>query len=148
MHVLQTQDYQPASSSFLQLQVAPSVSQAFSSYVTPIQNSLNVEDFARIQTFEGSFTGSATLYQALLQSLTVPSLPDELTLRTSQAEEIWTTLLCVAYLELKLAERKDVWVLMVEKAMAWIEDALQAAGVDEVLKIRDTLMEKAKKEII
>jgi hypothetical protein len=36
------------------------------------------------------------------------------------AEILWATLLILAFLELKLADEADMWVLMAEKARTWI----------------------------
>ncbi|KAF8580008.1 hypothetical protein K439DRAFT_1415709 [Ramaria rubella] len=93
-----------------------------------------VESFARAQSFDGSFAGTPELFQLLAQQPTAPDMPD--TLRTADPT-IWCTLLCVAYLETKFEYAKDVWAFIVEKAMAWVKEALVdigGAAVIEALK--------------
>lgn len=52
---------------------------------------------------------------------------------TSVAEDkmldIAATAAVLAYLEVKLAGKKDEWEMMAEKAVAWLEEAMAAAGV-------------------
>lgn len=43
--------------------------------------------------------------------------------------DITATAAVLAYLEVKLAGKKDEWEMMAEKAVAWLEEAMAAAGV-------------------
>jgi hypothetical protein len=53
------------------------------------------------------------------------------------SEQVMATCLAVAYMEVRLADSKDVWEMVVEKAKTWMGSQV---GVDVV----DSLVEKAK----
>jgi hypothetical protein len=96
---------------------------------------------AQLQRTDGSFPPSEQIYavvggaptkehfKALFsQSSPLSSLPPsnpttadkESSTDWDTAEVLWATLLILAFLELKLADEADVWVLMAEKARTWI----------------------------
>jgi len=69
-------------------------------------------------------------------------------------EVLWATLLVLAYLEAKLANEADVWVLMAEKARAWIATAVSSlpptstgAEGGDVAKLVQTMEVEAKKVV-
>jgi len=104
-----------------------------------------IESFARSQTFEGSFDGSPALYLLLVKQSNPPSRPDILAGASDLANKIWCTLLCVAYLEIKLTDERDVWGIMVEKAMLWVEEILESLlGADNLVVKTKALKEYAK----
>jgi len=106
----------------------------------------SIESFAREQSFDGFFIPSKNLYQVLVKSSTAPNIPAVLVKKDKDAETIWCTMLCIAYLELKFANEKDVWDFMVEKALVWMEEALGTlVGAGNVDKTKATLKEEAKK---
>lgn len=43
--------------------------------------------------------------------------------------DVAATAVVLAYLEVKLAGKKDEWEMMAEKAVAWLEEAMVAAGI-------------------
>lgn len=43
--------------------------------------------------------------------------------------DVAATAVVLAYLEVKLAGKKDEWEMMAEKAVAWLEEAMMAAGI-------------------
>ena len=56
---------------------------------------------------------------------------------TFGSQQVMATCLAVAYLEIRLADRRDVWDMVVEKAKAWLDTQV---GADVV----DSLVDKAK----
>lgn len=97
-----------------------------------------VEDFARLQSFEGAFNDALWLPQALWKQPTLPALPsalDALSCTADVKESIWRTLLCITYIEAKFSADRDVWEVIVEKAMEWAHEELSTGGAntDDVL---------------
>ncbi|KIJ27181.1 hypothetical protein M422DRAFT_271671 [Sphaerobolus stellatus SS14] len=108
----------------------------------------NLEPFARAQSFEGFFTPSPALYKTLVKSSTAPKLPDDLTKGGEDAEKVWCTFLCIAYLEAKFASERDIWIFMVEKAEMWLEDALaHIIGMANMNTAKGRVREEARKFI-
>jgi Mg-chelatase subunit ChlD len=101
----------------------------------------SVAGLAQLQRTDGAFPPSEQIYavvggaatkehfKALFsQSSALSSLPPSNPTKADKekstdwdtAEILWATLLILAFLELKLADEADMWVLMAEKARTWI----------------------------
>ncbi|KIJ39446.1 hypothetical protein M422DRAFT_210327 [Sphaerobolus stellatus SS14] len=122
------------------------------SSVTTIDNSKNpkylIESFARQQSFEGYFDGKPELYMLMVQDSKAPKMPDNFGTVDETKEKIWNTVLCIAYLETKLAEEKVVWELMVNKAIAWLDGILlQLVEADKTESVKENIYEAAKQEL-
>jgi hypothetical protein len=105
-----------------------------------------IESLARAQSFDGSFIGSPALFQLLVQQPQAPATPTALGAADTRRETVWCTLLCVAYLETRFSDEKDVWSMIVEKAMAWVEETLEnIAGADNVALLGKELKDEARK---
>jgi hypothetical protein len=111
-----------------------------------------VEAFARIQSFEGSFDDASWLPQGLLKQSTLPPIPASLDALASSVEvkaAIWRTLLCVAFLETKFTGEKEVWDVMVEKALDYARQGLEAdSGVSDVEELLRTARQEAVSAIV
>ena len=76
-------------------------------------------------------------------------MPTALGTADNLRKTMWCTLLCVVYLESKFLDEKDVWAMIVEKAMAWVEDTLRnVAGPARVAALGQELKDEARKCII
>ena len=78
----------------------------------------SLDELVTLQTFEGWWT----LDDALLRVLKLSRGEAEKDVPGDVRLEVWATVLAVRFLEGKLADRKDAWELVVEKARGWLEE--------------------------
>ncbi|KAM7195903.1 von Willebrand factor type A domain containing protein [Naviculisporaceae sp. PSN 640] len=88
-----------------------------------------------------SFAGFWAWHEALLELLGLKGGDLDAKLESSEAQDkIGTdqlaTALVLAYLELKLAERKDEWELLADKAMAWLDNEISGGAREFVEKVK------------
>jgi hypothetical protein len=92
------------------------------------------------QTFGGAFPFSETLLRSL--SVILEDFEKRIVLEGIEERDVLATGVVVAFLEEKMADEKDSWELIVDKARQWMEDRCQ--GVEGAEKI----MAAARKLII
>jgi hypothetical protein len=86
-----------------------------------------MHDLIGLQTFSGAWAWDAKVFEAMEVN------PDDVKLPGND-KDADATALAVAYLENKVASKRDVWEMVVEKARNWLAKqlGLSADGVDMV----------------
>ena len=82
------------------------------------RNDVTLNSIIEMQSFDGHWN----INEGLRKAMGI----DEDIVDEKQPTTIWSTVLVVVFLETKMEEDKDVWVLVVEKARAWLKDQNQA----------------------
>lgn len=77
----------------------------------------DLDRIVALQTFEGWWK----LDDCLLRILELSAAEAEKHIPGNVSLEVWATVLAIRFLEGKLADRKDAWELVVEKARGWID---------------------------
>jgi hypothetical protein len=83
------------------------------------------------QTFSGAFTFSEALLGSL--SIAVKDFEEKAATDGIEDRDVFATAVVVAYLEEKMADEKDSWELVVDKAREWMEE--KCRGVEGVEKV-------------
>ena len=108
-----------------------------------------VTPIARLQAFNGSFALDNSLVALLSKAnsrITSQSLKASIpasirVLQHADPQVAWATLLVAAYLKVKLANEKDIWEGIWEKAMRFVMDAVNGGPfifsqlLDEAIKV-------------
>ncbi|KAF6771261.1 hypothetical protein AHF37_10491 [Paragonimus kellicotti] len=108
----------------------------------------------RLQSFVGSWDMDAQLASALeiplplLQTSQPKTWPSPAT-STSLQRPVWATALVISYFEHRLADRKDEWELLAQKAHSWLLAQACSVQPDSAVakQLCDRLLELAKKVI-
>jgi hypothetical protein len=88
-----------------------------------------LEAIVSLQTFAGSWAWNEALFGVLgLDISRVKALEAQLGAAFASGTDVLATALVLAYLEAKLARRKDEWEMMAEKASDWLAEQLTAKG--------------------
>jgi Vault protein inter-alpha-trypsin domain/von Willebrand factor type A domain len=90
-----------------------------------------------MQSFVGSWAWSDALFKLIGVNSTAQALQDELT--KGIQKDVLTTALVIAFLEAKMADEKDTWELIVDKARSWVKTQTTEA---------DSLFATAKKIVV
>jgi hypothetical protein len=110
----------------------------------------SVETFAREQLFDGSFAKSEALVQMLFTNAKLPELPDaiaSLPATIEQKDNIWITLLSLAYLDTNFAADRPVWEMMAYKAHNWLTQVLKThTNNEDDIETRMKMLERAAQE--
>jgi hypothetical protein len=98
------------------------------------------------QSFEGSWTGVNNLLcdelgiSGAASRSAVNKLVDNLKLARSQAEQLVSTATVVLFLEKKMEDDEETWELVVEKARAWLDEAVSGQVLAEVWKLAEGII--------
>lgn len=93
----------------------------------------SLDSFARLQSFDGSFADTPGLFKIIARQEQAPQMPQilaDLQCEDALKESVWRTLLCVASIEAKFSEDRDVWDVMVGKALDYVTNALEGHSED------------------
>jgi hypothetical protein len=88
----------------------------------------SVEALARIQSFDGSFAPSTALYRVIVNRDAPPAQPSSLqalTLNNKSKEILWCSIL------VHFIDEEDVWSIFTEKTIAWAQNLLSGARLDD-----------------
>lgn len=100
--------------------------------VIPTTSDDAVTAIARLQSFNGSFALEESLCFVLSSTkLSLTRLKNAVPLSivsSARAETVWATVIAAAYLQFKLADQKDVWEGIVEKAKDFVDGALGSSS--------------------
>jgi len=92
-----------------------------------------VTAIARLQSFDGSFQLNDGLRKLVLGDKVVPgAVVDTAPVSIQshpQGEQIWATVIAIAYLKTKAADQTDIWAGLWEKAYEYVVQALQGSTV-------------------
>jgi hypothetical protein len=84
------------------------------------------------QTFSGAFTFSEALLGSL--SIALKDFEEKAAANGIEDRDVFATAVAVAYLEEKMADEKDSWELVVDKAREWMEEKCQGVeGAEKVI---------------
>ena len=92
------------------------------------QDSNPLHRIISLQSFDGSWPLAPLLKALDLTDNPAAAGPRATRAQRPQAEIVWATVLAINYLEAKLADEKDAWELLVNKARGWLDGA--CAGDD------------------
>lgn len=96
----------------------------------------------KAQTFEGSWMLGSLPYRAMgidreAVNTTIRNLGKS---SAAPNETVVATALVVIYLEKKMVDEMDTWELVVEKARAWLDDAVSESGLETIWKQVEVLV--------
>ena len=75
--------------------------------------------------------------KALEKALKMTKMEVEKQSKSHKGEDVWVTALAVTFLQVKMSGSKDMWELVVDKAVAFLEGKLGVAKAAEVLKVAE-----------
>eukprot|EP01101_Sappina_pedata_P001189 TRINITY_DN11297_c0_g1_i5.p1 TRINITY_DN11297_c0_g1~~TRINITY_DN11297_c0_g1_i5.p1 ORF type:complete len:404 (+),score=54.27 TRINITY_DN11297_c0_g1_i5:223-1434(+) len=119
------------------------------STAAPISKRDLFSSLIRLQQCDGSFELGAELSNALglpLEKLTATNpfsgADDQ---QTAKLAKVWATLVCVKFIETKLADFKDEWELAVGKSLQWIKKTIKTLAVSQTLPELEKLAQELTK---
>lgn len=86
-----------------------------------------------------SFDGSWELNDKFLEVLKLSWSKVKSRVSSPSEEKVWATVLAICFLEKKMAEQKDAWELVVDKARVWLSGVAKDGFVEKLVQVAETL---------